>query len=356
MSAQSRRGAWYLIPVAIGVLSRVYSVLLLLVLQGDTHLLPMLTDDASPLVAWDGQWYLRIAANGYHAAPLQPFGPVGHHDFAFFPGWPLLVRLVSLGGLLPQSGTAVVLSNVLFVVAAAAIYRLFLERFDQRVAIGGLLLVAFNPAAYVFSMAYSESLFVLIVALFFLRDTRWPAPILAGLAMFTRVAGLAIGASQAVMLVSTRDSRLIRLLSCLAVGIVFASWWIFIWQLTGNFGGWLEGSAHWSNVLGPASVWRFRATPQGLLWASFVALMFLASVLLIRRHTDLAVYSMSAIAMTFIAGAAPSMPRNAMVAIPAFASIALRLGPRVTLVAAAAFAVAQILFVNFAFGPGHHAP
>jgi hypothetical protein len=356
ISEPAERVAWYVIPVAIALASRVYSVLLLLVLQGDTHLLPMLVDDPSPLVAWDGQWYLHIAASGYHAEPVQGGGPIGHYDFAFFPGWPLLIRLVSLGGLLPMGGTAVALSNVLFVFAAVAAYRLFAERFDRRVAIGGLLLLAFNPAAYVFSMAYSESLFVLLLALFFLNDKRWPGPIFAGLAMLTRVAGLALGASQAVMLVIRREARPIRLLSCLAVALVFAGWWIYIWLLTGNFTGWLLGPASWSRLMGPISLLRELDNLRGLLWASFVALMFVGSALLLRKQTDMAVYGMLAIAVSFLGGSGPSMPRHSMIAIPAFAAIALRLGPRATTLTTIGFAIAQVLFVNFAFGPKHRAP
>ena len=348
-----------MLPLVIAVVSRFYSVFLLLLFQHQAgHQLPLLIDDGSPLVAWDAQWYLHIAEHGYHQQAIQPGGPVGHHDFAFFPGWPLLIWLVSLGGLLPMAGTAIALSNVLFVMAALAFYRVFAERFDERVALGAVLLLAFNPAAYVFSMGYSESLFVLLLAVFFLFETRLPAPLAAGFAMLTRVSGLAIGASQAVMLVIRRDARPIRILSVIAVVAVFAGWWVFIWQLTGNPRGWLEGSAQWSRSLGPASVLRslHRELLPAILWGSFVVLMFVGSALLLRRQPQLALYGIIAIAMSLLGAPASSMPRHAMVAVPAFAALALRLGSRLSAVVAIAFAIGQIVFVGFAFGSIHRPP
>ena len=321
--------------------------------------MPLLIDDGSPLVAWDAQWYLHIAEHGYHGQAIQPGGTGGHHDFAFFPGWPLLIRLVSLGGLLPMAGTAIALSNILFVMAAVTFYRMFAERFDERVALGAVLLLAFNPAAYVFSMGYSESLFVLLLALFFLFETRLPAPVAAGFAMLTRVSGLAIGASQAVMLIVRREARPIRILSVIAVVAVFAGWWIFIWSLTGNFKGWLEGSASWSRSLGPSSVARALLHEQWLpaiLWLSFVALMFFGSALLLRRQPQLALFGMIAISMSVLGAPISSMPRHSMIAVPAFAALSMRLGARVSTVLAIGFAIAQILFINFAFGTLHRPP
>jgi len=360
LSRPAERATWYVLPVAIAVVSRFYSVFLLLLFQHQAaHQLPLLIDDGSPLVAWDAQWYLHIAEHGYHAAAIQPGGVGGHHDFAFFPAWPLLIRLVSLGGLIPMAGTAIALSNVLMVLAAVTAYRLFAERFDERVAMGAILLLAFNPAAYVFSMAYSESLFVLLLALFFMVETRLPAPIAAGFAMLTRVSGLAIGASQAVMLIIRREARPIRILSVIAVVAVFAGWWVFIWQLTGNFKGWLEGSASWSRSLGPASVLRALHRQEGiqaLLWLSFVGLMFLGSAMLLRKYPQYALFGMIAIAMSVIGAPVSSMPRHSMIAIPAFAALSLRLGARWSVVVAIAFALAQILFIQFSFGSLHRPP
>jgi hypothetical protein len=144
----------------------------------------------------------------------------------------------------------------------------------------------------------------------------------------------------------------------IAVVAVFAGWWIFIWQLTGNPKGWLEGSASWSRSLGPASVIRslHRELLPAILWGSFVVLMFVGSVLLLRRQPQLALFGIIAIAMSVVGAPASSMPRHAMIAVPAFAALSLRLGTRLSAVVAIAFAIAQIVFVAFAFGSIHRPP
>jgi len=347
------------VPAVVAITSRIFSVLLLLQYQRAAPSLPRLGPFTSPFAAWDGQWYLQIASTGYHAQALQSAALAGgHHDFAFYPGWPLLISLVSLHGLLPLDLTAVVLANGLFILAAITAYRLFADRFSERTALWATLLLAFNPVAYVFSMAYTESLFVLVLALYFVDRYGRLSPVLAGAATLVRISGLAIGASAAVMFLIGRIPRLTAFLVGVAVFIAFAAWWTYIWRLTGNFTGWFEGSAAWSRYQGIASVLRDgRMEPVHVaVWIGFVSLMIIGSLLLLRRHTDLAVYGLTAIAMSLIGAPVSSMPRHAMVAIPAFAALSDRLGPKLSAVLLVVFAVGQIWFVNFAFAPGMRNP
>ena len=77
---------------------------------------PILTS----LASWDGWFYLGIARNGYHAAPV-----VGaYHDYAFQPLYPGLVALLSA----PWPGAAdliaVIISNAAFAVAMVLLYHL----------------------------------------------------------------------------------------------------------------------------------------------------------------------------------------------------------------------------------------
>src|SRR5215213_3013137 len=224
---------WWLLPLAIAMCSRVFSLLLLLRYAGNPDPPPTIIDDASPMLAWDAGWYLHIAETGYHPQPLRPSEVGGNHDFAFYPAWPIVIRLASLGGALPMAGTAVVLANVLFILAAVAIYRYLMERFAPATALPAVVLLAFSPPAYVFSMAYSETLFLLIAALFFLDRFGRLSPFLGLLAALARVSGLAIGAAAAAVLVLRREARLGPFLVCASVALGFGLWWVYIWQLTG---------------------------------------------------------------------------------------------------------------------------
>jgi hypothetical protein len=86
-------------PVVIGVLSRLYSAGLLIVADQLKTYQSLLINERSTFLQWDGQWYMRIAQTGYHSYAIQTGGLGGHHDYAFFPGWPALMRGLSTLGL-----------------------------------------------------------------------------------------------------------------------------------------------------------------------------------------------------------------------------------------------------------------
>lgn len=358
--AELERARPIAIPLLIAIASRIYSTLLLVAIPSRVgRHPPLLTLDRSPFVAWDAQWYLRIAATGYHALPLQPGPNGGHHDFAFYPAWPFLIRIASLG-VIPLSRLAVVLSNGLFVVGLILLYLLLLERFGEDAATNGVLLLAFAPAAYVFSLAYSEPTFLVLGTLVFLLRGR--RRILAAIgAMLARASGLAIFVSSVVAAWQARHDRARwRILLGMAVGVAltFGAWWTFIWALTGNPAGWLEGTPSWEKVAGIEAIARSLARPHGidLAWLGFVALMLVVSVALIRRDPELGVYSVVAVGLSVMGAPETSMPRHALMAFPAFGLLGERLGRRGTIALTILFAVMQIWFVAVAFGAQPKAP
>ena len=193
------------LPLAIAVASRFYSIAALLLLTvGGTQRLPLLTNDTSPLAAWDGQWYLEIASGGYHAQALQVGPNGGRLDVAFYPAWPALIRFLSFG-IWPYAGVAIVLASLLFCLAALPIYEVLARHFDRRVALGGLALIAFAPPSFVFSMAYTESLFLLLAASYFATSKGPLRVVLAGLSVLTRITGLAIVVSALFKAIRDRD-------------------------------------------------------------------------------------------------------------------------------------------------------
>jgi hypothetical protein len=353
------RASWILAPVAIAIASRLYSSLLLSLvpLVQPNLAVPRLTGFTSPFLQWDSQWYITIANWGYHAAPMQagPFG--GRHDFAFFPGWPTLLRATEALGF-QVSDVAPLLAAALFVLASPLIFVVLERHFGRTAALWGVALIAFSPPAYVLSMAYSEPLFLLLVAAFFATRSG-PVRVVLGLALgVTRLTGVAVAAAQGLRwLRDWRDWR--ALATAVSIGIAFAAWWAFIWELTGDPAGWFQGSAQWGHTLGLAAIWsaitEFSNVRLGDL--VFVGLILAGAVLLARKNLELGAYAVIAILLSIAGAPVESMPRHALVAFPAFGMIASRLGPKRSLGLVLIFAALQVNYVVLAFvGPQPFAP
>ncbi|PWJ56185.1 hypothetical protein SAMN06264364_101160 [Quadrisphaera granulorum] len=114
---------------------------------------------------WDATWYRKIAEGGYPLPlPRSADGAAAQSEWAFFPAYPLLVRLLMTvtGG----SWEVVAPTTALLLGAAAAVVlrRLFARVAGEQAALAGLLLVLCAPAAPVLQYAYTESLALLALA------------------------------------------------------------------------------------------------------------------------------------------------------------------------------------------------
>jgi hypothetical protein len=103
------------------------------------------------LTAWDGRWYDQIARNGYLLVPGR------QSDTAFFPFYPILLRLVSRLGL-SYAAAGVVLSNLLLLAGLLVFYRLGRQFLPERDARRATIFAAIAPMGFAFSMVYPESL------------------------------------------------------------------------------------------------------------------------------------------------------------------------------------------------------
>lgn len=133
------------------------------------------------LLAWDGQWYQRIANRGY--------GPIAREALRFFPLYPLLARVVHLGTRLGTGAALVILANLAALGLGILVHRLVLvERDDPALARRSAWYIALVPSAFVLVLAYPESIAgCLAVAVFLaIRTGRW-----AWSALFGFLAGLA---------------------------------------------------------------------------------------------------------------------------------------------------------------------
>jgi hypothetical protein len=346
------RGSWVGTPLAIATASRAYSAALVLVANELSH--PHRRD---PFVAWEAGWYLQIAKSGYHATPVTLSVTNAHFDFAFFPLWPIAIRLSTLG-VLPAAVTAVLLANLLFIAAAVLVWKVLAERFSPALATGAVALLAFSLPAYVCSLAYSEPLFLLLAAGYFLaRRQPLRRGLLAALVMAARIGGAALVASAAVEALLTRGRERRTALVTVAFGAAaFAAWWGFIALLVHDPLGFLHGSPSWGRASGLVQLLALMRhhDPRRLAALGFTLLALAGSIRVLRRDRELGIYALVAMALGLLPGGLiSSMPRYAL---SAFAGLAERLGQRGTFVLALGFAFAQWFFVSRAFVYPHVQP
>src|SRR5206468_6608463 len=86
------------------------------------------------------------------------------NGLAFFPGYPLAIRLVHEITRLAYPEAALVASWLSGAVAAALVYRLGVRLYDARVGAVLVILFCTQPMSVVLGMAYSEGLFVALAA------------------------------------------------------------------------------------------------------------------------------------------------------------------------------------------------
>jgi hypothetical protein len=144
------------------------------------------------LCRWDCNWYLIVANQGY--LPAENPAIPGATDFAFFPLYPLIIRLVAPLFAGNSLLAAIIVSNLCFCAALVYIHRYtLLVGFDRTTALLATTLICVLPQSLVFSAALSESLFLLLLAaaIYYLRREQYlAAGIAAALLSATRPPGV----------------------------------------------------------------------------------------------------------------------------------------------------------------------
>jgi len=175
----------YRFPILIFLLSRVVFALIAIVVNSA---LPTPDLERSIWYQWDSGWYLTIAQDGYrYVAESQS-------AVAFFPLLPVLINaLTPLFGSNEIAGLAI--TNVAFCTALMFIYRLTLLEApdDPNAAEHTVLYLAFHPAALFFSLIYTESLYLVVLAgaLYAARRRWWGVSVAFGiLCSATRIVGI----------------------------------------------------------------------------------------------------------------------------------------------------------------------
>jgi Mannosyltransferase (PIG-V) len=177
----------------------------------------------APLAVWDGGWYVRIARHGYGRR---------QESAAFWPLYPLLLRLGHWLTGLPYDAVGVVLSNAAFLAALVALFALVRADYGLAIATRTVWLVALWPLSFFFSAVYTESLFLLLTvgALVLARGGRWTwAALAAALASLTRNSGILVLLPLGIMLLQQRGAdprgwwpRVVQLAAAAAAPLAFA--------------------------------------------------------------------------------------------------------------------------------------
>lgn len=201
---------------------------------------------------WDVEWYHKIYDHGYPAAlPLGLDGSVQNNEWAFYPGFPYLIRAINwLTGvewkyLAPLVAT---IFGFAFILVAYKLLRLWL---DQRVTLWAIALISISWVSPILQVGYAESmyLFFITLALYAYAKRRdWLVILSIAIAALVRPGTLAFGLMFVVLAVLNRkDAReRWRLLGLAAIsGLLGLAWLVIAWVATGQWDAYLQTENSW---------------------------------------------------------------------------------------------------------------
>ena len=156
---------WWVWPLAAYLVLRLVDAAMIIVAGHNTGPGSASAGYLTTATNWDGQWYRQIAETGYPATlPRDPSGAVRENTWAFFPAYPMTVRLLMALTGLGFPVAAVLISLVGGAVATLLIYQLIAPVTDRLGA--RLLVIMLNTVicAPVFQIAYTEGMALALLA------------------------------------------------------------------------------------------------------------------------------------------------------------------------------------------------
>jgi hypothetical protein len=251
---------------------------------------------AEVVTRWDGEWYHKVAAQGYPSPlPVHPTGRYESSTAAFFPLYPLLTKgLTGFGVPFWLSGMIINLAaSTAAVMIIVLVGRQYLDRRPAQLL--GCLWTAF-PVSAVLTTTYTEAVFTAFGAasLLFALRRRWLlAGSLAALAGAVRAPGIvfagAVGLAALEAIVRRREWRALGGAVIAPLGFLAAVGYIGLrtgtadaWRLTER-DGWhtsLSFGAEWVNFLTPETTNQHDLVHlgMGLVAVGLVTLIIMAIV------------------------------------------------------------------------------
>ncbi len=286
----------------------------------------------------DVNWYTGIARRGYDPGPFNADVP---HNWAFFPVFPLSLRLASYvtGGF---ALTGMALSHIFFLLALVLLHRVcLLFGLTGGDADRCLFYLAVFPISYFFSLPLPESLFLMLTVgsfYFAKRERWWLAGVCGLLASATRTSGMLLLPALALLYWEMYRPLTLRSLRRDALALLLIpggllSFMVYLHVITGNAFAFKDAMAAWGRQAGlflsPLYDYLHQPGQIALHW-DFKLLNFLAAiialacgvVLLKRRQFSLAGYALLSVLVALSSALLQSQARYAMVVFPVYMVLA----------------------------------
>jgi hypothetical protein len=322
---------------------------------------------------WDASWYTKVVYLGYPSVIPPGTGNEAQSTLAFFPFYPRLAQWTSQIGPYRLERSMWLINIVLGAIAIVVWWKLVERHFGAVAANSVAAVLSFFPGSYVFSMGYSEPLFLCLVGASLLAlDSKhwWRAGLwcaLAGLARPNAVALMAaIGIVALVELWDQRREGRLSLASArgpvgamVLAPVGMAAFFTFLWQRTGKIDAWFSvqrrgwGQSFDFGKSTANALWDLAHHPflyvMDLVNGVFAAFMIVAAVVLVRSKVPLAwkVYGLGVAVLALGSDALLSTPRFALAGAPLIIAVTLPLSSvgRERLVSACAIGLTFITWV-----------
>ncbi len=268
---------------------------------------------------WDSGHYLGISQNGY----------TEKYQYAFFPLYPLLIKIVSyfIGSYLSSALVISLLSTICGLVIFFAILKEEFKNTSKKI----LLSLLFFPTSFYLLIPYTEGLFFLLTMVFFyfLKRNLFISCIACGLGIVTRVTGFALLAVLIYELVKERSRA--KILYITVTLVPFSIYLLYLLLETGSPLSFLEAQTHWQRNLSLPFIGFWNTlikifTPSfdkidlnnifNLLFAVFGIGIALRGLRFLRLKYS--IYSIVSLMLPLLTGNLTSIPRFLVIIFPVF--------------------------------------
>lgn len=292
---------------------------------------------------FDGVHYLRIAMDGYTAQFTQ----------AFFPLYPILIRIFGRLILNEYLVAGFLISNIAFVITLYFLYKLIAIDFSEKIIRKTIILLLIFPTSFYFGAIYTEGLFFLfvILSLYFGRKNQFLiASIFGFLASLTRFFGIFLLPAlimeyylQHKEKINLRyilhTIRYLKWLLLIPFGVI-----VYMLYLNSAFNNPfyfitaqpIFGAERTAGeiILLPQVIWRYikiflTVNPLSLAYfnaifefAATIIFIFLAILAFYKTRKSWAVFALFSVIIPTLSGTFSSMPRYVLVAFPTFLVLA----------------------------------